>query len=794
MKPFSSSVWGRPLLGLALLGTLTSLSSQGHADTTSSTAPVGQVAGKLMLRFKSGISAQEKSRVLGQLGGVLKRTYSTGWTLVQVPQSSTQAAINKLNSLPQVDGAEPDYRWKVSKPLPIEDTSNQLRSMGAAPTSSGNIPNDSLYPEQWALQRINAPEAWKTTTGSRDVVIADMDTGINLKHVDLIPNTFTNTAELNGKPGVDDDNNGFVDDVHGWNSFSSNGNVQDVDGHGSATAGIIGAAGNNGKLISGVNWQVTIVPIAVISADNTVTTDSIVQGIDYVLALRKQGVNVRAANCSFGGPDSAITRAYYSSIKVLSDAGVLIVCADGNENQNTDKTAFLPAGLDLPNVISVGSSNYTDERAFDSNYGLNSVDIFAPGANILLTFNNSPTAIRGGSGTSLAAPMVTGAAALLWASQSSLTAGQVKERILASARRVEQLRPFVKEGRRLDVGALLDNATHTIAGSTVTINGKARTPIGGVSIFLDDHTGTPDTTTNSKGVYALPALAGGSHTVRAELNGQPFGTLVKLNLPTGKAANPGTFYANFKSVTNSTRYAIYGHAYQIFPGGDQISKPNVDVYLNDSTVPFARTDRQGNFKISNLAEGSYAVRMVDAISGQKASNTPVIYLPVTQPQSAGDPKSPDGYTTGRFVFTDHVAPYVESTSIKKEAIYTPQTAPTFFRGTVTDDSVVDSMYIVLYRYKPDFSVIEMYDAANKKWVDYFTNDVVQAGSVKGNGQARLPFQLPLPTLEAGYNYELDAISYDYFANEGVNSFFFQVQDSSAPSTNNAFKGSSAGSG
>ncbi len=803
MKPFSSSVWGRPLYGLSLLGTLALSSSQVHADTASPIkAPVGTVAGKLMLRFKPGTSAQEKSRVLSQVGGVLKHTYSTEWALVQVPQSSTESALGKLKTLPQVAGAEHDYKWKAESSLPSEDASLQTRSIAAAPPPAPNIPNDPLYSQQWALQRINAPQAWKTTTGSKDVVVAVMDDGINLKHVDLIPNTFTNTAELNGKPGVDDDNNGFVDDVHGWNSVSSNGNVQDTlvtgnsEGHGSHVSGIIGAAGNNGKLITGINWQVTIVPVAVTDADDSITSDSIAGGVDYILALRKQGVNVRAVNCSFGDVDAAFERSYFDSFKALSDAGVLIVCAAGNEQANADATPILPAGLPLPNIISVGASNYADERWESSNFGVKSVDIFAPGESILSTLDNSPTALVIYRGTSMSAPMVTGAAALLWASQPSLTAAQVTERLLASAKRVEALRPFVQDGRRLDVGALLDNAVHTVVGVTATSDGKTRTPIGGVSIYLDDHTGTPDAITNAKGIYKISSVVGGAHTVRAELNAMPFGQSAKLNLPTSKAANPGTYYANFTTLTQSKRYAIYGHADQTLLGGGTKPKGDVDVYLNDGPVPFARTDSAGNFKISNLSAGTYAVRMVDSLNGEKATTLRVVTLPITQPRQPGTilRYSPDGYVPSTFAFTDRVAPYTQSTNIKKESIYTPQTAPTFFGGFVRDDAAVDSMQFILYRYLPDFSVAEMYDAANKKWVDAYTSDTVYAGSVAGHNQAIVPFHLPLPTLEPKYHYEIDTYADDIVGNEGVDTFLFQVQNSASPSTKNSSNGSSAGSG
>lgn len=710
-----------------------------------------------------------------------------------MPDASTEAALETLKDDSKVAAAEPDYRWKVSPPIQSNTSISQLRS-NATPSSS--TPNDPLYPTQWALKKIGAPEAWKTTTGSRDIIIADMDSGINLTHKDLAANIYTNQAELHGKPGVDDDGNGYVDDVHGWNGYDGNGNVDDVwAGHGTHTAGIMGAVGNNGQLITGINWKLTIVPVRILDQNNGVTVDAVIQCADYILALRKKGVNVRAVNCSFGNTQSPFTLAWLDSFKALDQAGILTVCAANNDSLNADLHPQNPAGFDLTNSIAVGASDYDDNRAPYSNYGVQSVDIFAPGSTILSTYWHSPTALAELGGTSQAAPMVTGAAALLWASQPSLTALQVKQRILASATRVVQLRPFVKNGLRLNVGALLNNAVFTIYGTTTTFDGKSRLPVGGVSIFLDGHTGTPDAITDSKGLYSLVGISGGLHTVRAELNDAAFGQTFTVNLPTGKETAPSSTIVNFvATLQQSKRYSIYGHVDQDLPHGKTRPKANVDIYLNDSTVPFTRSNAKGDWKISNLAAGNYAVRLVDSQTGEKASTVYTIQLPDPRPKDDDEHRySPDGYHFIDFAFSDHTGPVFGPSNFDRNPTFTPATMPKFFQGSALDESGIDAAYTLLLRFPPDGASIQGYDADRQQWVDFFT-DFGLAGYLPADGSQKVPFKFALPTLELGYNYELYGFAVDTIGNQSQKEYPFTFQDSPSAKSSTSKGGSSPSAG
>ncbi len=209
MKPFSSSIWLKSLRGLALLGALSLPVSGVHADTVRTPrSAIGQVAGKLILRFDDSVSTQERNRILAQVGGVVQHTYSTGWMSVQVPQAKTAAALKALGANAKIAGVEPNYRWRGPKVTPSDNSQlpalRQSQAMG-----SGPVPNDPLYPSQWALQKIGAPQAWKTTTGSNDVIIGIMDSGVKADYPDLKENIWTNPREIPNN-GIDDDHDGYI--------------------------------------------------------------------------------------------------------------------------------------------------------------------------------------------------------------------------------------------------------------------------------------------------------------------------------------------------------------------------------------------------------------------------------------------------------------------------------------------------------------------------------------------------------------------------------------------------------
>lgn len=304
-----------------------------------------------------------------------------------------------------------------------------------APTRAANDPS---FSQLWGLSNtgqsggladadIDAPEAWSITTGSRSVVIAVIDTGVDVSHPDLAANIWRNPGEIPGN-GIDDDRNGFVDDVSGWD-FVSNDNIpQDGDGHGTHVAGTIGAVGNNGRGVVGVNWEVSILPLKFLTDTGTGSTSAAIAAINYATALRNAGINVVASNNSWGG--GGYSTSLRTAISRHNDAGIMFVVAAGNDGINNDVIPSYPANYDLPNVISVAATDRSDRLASFSNYGRRTVDLGAPGVSIHSTSRGGGYATM--SGTSMAAPHVTGVVGLLAAVKPQATVAEIRAAILGT--------------------------------------------------------------------------------------------------------------------------------------------------------------------------------------------------------------------------------------------------------------------------------------------------------------------------------------------------------------------------
>ena len=293
-------------------------------------------------------------------------------------------------------------------------------------------PNDPSYNLQWGLNNtenlhadINAPDAWGVSTGSNAVIVAVIDTGVDYNHPDLSSNIWINPGEsgLDNQGfdkrfnGIDDDNNEYIDDWHGWNFYQGNNDPMDGNTgsyHGTHCAGILGAAGNNGVGVCGVNWNVTIMPLR--------TTD--------VSGLSNSSSNIMAINYASSNAAGIISNSWggYSYDQALKDAidnsPALVVCAAGNDNVNTDLNPFYPASFNSTNLISVAATDSSDNKASFSNYGQISVDLAAPGVNIYSTKKDSTYQFK--SGTSMATPFVAGVAALVKSTNPLLTNNQIK--------------------------------------------------------------------------------------------------------------------------------------------------------------------------------------------------------------------------------------------------------------------------------------------------------------------------------------------------------------------------------
>jgi subtilisin family serine protease len=303
---------------------------------------------------------------------------------------------------------------------------------------SQTIPNDTYFNLEWGLHNtgqviqgqtgiadadIDCPEAWDISTGSASFVIADIDTGMQWTHPDLDGNVWSNPGEIAGN-GVDDDGNGYVDDVRGWDFYSVDNNPDDEDGHGTHTAGTIGAEGNNGIGVAGVNWQCKLMPLRFLGPFGGSTSDAIL-AVNY--AANK---GVRVSNNSWGG--GGFSQGLYDAINAAKAVNHVFVAAAGNNGSNNDSSPFYPASYNLTNLISVAATDNRDNRASFSNYGAVSVDLGAPGVNVASTYSASGYAYL--SGTSMATPHVTGVVALVEALNPSWTYQQVITRILSTVR------------------------------------------------------------------------------------------------------------------------------------------------------------------------------------------------------------------------------------------------------------------------------------------------------------------------------------------------------------------------
>lgn len=330
--------------------------------------------------------------------------------------------------------------------------------------------NDPRINDQWGLQNISVHQAWQYNTGSKDVVVAIIDSGIDLNHQDLKDNIWTNPGEIAGD-GIDNEGNGYIDDVNGWNFANNNNDVQDRYGHGTHVAGIIGAVGGNALGVSGVNWKISLMPLKFMDDRGIGYTGGAVQAMNYISMMRNTyHINIVAANASWGG-GTGFSNMLYGAISQLNDTGVVLTVAAGNNGSDNDVTLRYPSCYDSPNIISVGAlSSYSNGLSAFSNYGSTTVDIAAPGSVILSTipYNNYGYM----SGTSMAAPFVAGAVGLLNSIKPNISIAEVKNVIFGSVDKIPELFGKVATGGKLNVGAAVANVLGIPYDSNILPVGK----------------------------------------------------------------------------------------------------------------------------------------------------------------------------------------------------------------------------------------------------------------------------------------------------------------------------------
>ncbi|MGB3511209.1 MAG: S8 family serine peptidase [Microcoleaceae cyanobacterium] len=494
--------------------------------------------GEVIVQIAEGTEVSALEALKAELGATtIKETKTLNMELWSI-DGDVEDTIRRYKDDERIKFIEPNYIVNGDATIPNDPSFNQLWGLNNTGQSGGTPDAD-----------IDAPEAWDIETGDNDVVVGVIDSGIDHNHPDLDDNMWVNTGEIAGN-NIDDDNNGYVDDVHGYDFVNNDGDPFDDNSHGTHVAGTIAAEGDNGIGVAGVNWDAQLMGLKFLNANNSGSTFNAILAVEYATMM---GADL--TNNSWGGGGES--QGLYNAIAAAGASDSLFVAAAGNNSSNNDFNPFYPATYDLDNIIAVASTDRNDNLSGFSNYGATSVDLGAPGSSIYSTVPGGGYATF--NGTSMASPHVSGVAALLLAENPDLSYEEVKEIILDSADPIPALDGITLTGDRLNafnaVSPLVElPGTHTVeldsGENVIDINFGNREldiepgsisgykwhdldgngewdddepVLEGWTIFLDDNEngeldeGETSTVTNNNGYYEFDSLDAGTYTVAEEL-------------------------------------------------------------------------------------------------------------------------------------------------------------------------------------------------------------------------------------------------------------------------------------
>jgi len=384
----------------------------------------------VLVKFADGATDAQRAMVRAAIGGGVIETWPLvpGLEHLAIP-GSVDDALALVGVIGEATGAvefaEPDFIAHL-----------------------GGIPNDTAFAQLWGMNNtgqtvnsdpgisgadVDANLAWDVWTGSSGFVVGMADSGIRSTHEDLAANRWTNPGEI-ANNGIDDDANGRIDDTWGWDFYNNDKDPTDDNGHGTHTAGTVGAVGNNGRGVAGVCWNVKLCGLKISNRSGSISLTAAISAVDYCV-----GKGIKVSNHSWGGGTSSSS--FSAAVDRARTAGHLLVCAAGNSGANSETSPQYPASYPQDNVIAVASTTNNDTLSSFSNYGSTRVDLGAPGSTVYSTYirNNANNAYAYLSGTSMATPHVTGAAALVWSQNPTWTYSQVRGKILSTVRPIPAL-------------------------------------------------------------------------------------------------------------------------------------------------------------------------------------------------------------------------------------------------------------------------------------------------------------------------------------------------------------------
>ncbi len=583
------------------------------------------VAGEILVRYRTELIAKQQTRaasvsqdgeiVLTEKGRAIPVRVERfdgsdivpGLRLARVAAEDTMEAIEALRKQPNVLYAEPNY-------LLYADVTN---------------PNDPrfLSNELYGLTKIGAPAAWDSTQGSATVVVGVIDEGIDRVHQDLQANIWVNPGETAGN-GIDDDANGFIDDINGYNFITNTGNIT-ADFHGTHVGGTVGAVGNNGIGVVGVNWNVRLMSLKFLGGAGGGGTSDAIRACNYAKQMRDlwvssggtKGANVRVLNNSYGG--GSFSQAFLDAIQGLNQSAILFVASAGNVSggatePNNEIIPHYPSSYVAPNVIGVANTDSNDNLSASSHFGLNTVHLSAPGSGILSTTPGNNYALS--SGTSMATPHVAGSAALLLAQNPNLTLQQLKSLLIYNGDPAAALVNKTVTGRRLNVfnsmqagaendstppGTVTNLQLNTQTGRALNIGWTASGDDGAIGqaslyqvSFTDATTGAVIPLKN-----AIPAASGVAQTLGLTL---PYrhtnGTLVLREFDNaGNEGVPATLNVAVGLMEGDPYTTALSSPAALSTGGNQLSLIGDDKLRLNYTLPFAFPFFGQNFSSVNIS-------------------------------------------------------------------------------------------------------------------------------------------------------------------------------------------------